>query len=231
MLTKNIFFNSLVIVLVLLCDLIYSQNEIDYSKTVDNSIGVINLPISNGLYHSNTYTIYTTNTYYNKESAINGMVSYNNQSYYNVFLKYDVYQDELIYFQNETNRDGIQLNKENVSDFTLLGKRFQLIDKNKFLKKPEYFEVLGENETIKFLCKHTKSKKAINENNRQYIEFYNYEKLFVLKDNNLDKLNKSWVLKNYPNQKKEIKDFYKSEKNLYEVSKNDFYSKIFNVLK
>ncbi len=212
------------------CSIVFSQQEINYLNTVDNLTNAINLPISNGLYHSNSYNIYTNNTYLKKESATTGVVNYDGQSYYNIFLKYDVYQDELVYFQNENNRDGIQLNSNNVASFSIYDRQFKRVDKNGSIKKAGYYEVLGENEMLSFLCKHSKSRKAINENNRQYIEFYDYEKLFVLKENKLIKLSKGWLIQNYPSLKKEIKDFYTTEKNLYEVSKNSFYSKLFKII-
>lgn len=210
-----------------------AQENKEYSVTLDSIIGKENLIIANGLLHYNDYKINDKkNIYYNNELYTYGSIEYLNQKYYNLKLKYDVYNDNLIFKPaGEAENSGIILHKEKVSEFHIYNKKFININYNKNIESEEtgFFEVnLSKSEFI-FLTKHTKSKKDLIIQNSLKYEFTDNETFFILKDNKLIEIkSKSTLIKIFPEKNKIIKTYFKNNIEIKKANKSLFYLSLFN---
>ena len=75
----------------------YSQNK-NIVKHNDSLVGNENLPINNGLVYYNKYKITSEKTSQFLENKYNlGIVKYNGETYFDINLKYDVFEDVLIF--------------------------------------------------------------------------------------------------------------------------------------
>lgn len=201
---------------------IYSQNnsEVLTYNWFDKSIGIESLDIKNGLLHLNfDKTANNNNRYYISNDFKIGTVNYNNQDYYDLFLKYDIYTDELIlkpYDKSSTTQ--INLIKENITFFKIGEQKFVNLNQAKPFKTGYYEETsIGKN--IFLYTKYYKEKNKVIKDNFSSIEYSQKNEFLLLKENKFYWVNeKNQIIKLYPDSKKNINNFYFSNKAL---KKND----------
>ncbi len=198
-----------------------NQNEIQTYNWFDSAIGKESLEYSAGTAHLNfDSTIDNQHRYYKLDQFKNGNITYNNQSYYNLDLKYDIFTDELIIRPYpENSRIQINLVKEKMNSFMIENEKFvNLKDLNTTYKSGYYEEnIIGDNCIL--YIKYIKAKKSIIEGTSSLISYTPYCEFLLLKENKFILINsKSEIIKLYPKQKRRIDDFYSINKGLKKES-------------
>ncbi|MWB95770.1 hypothetical protein GON26_15485 [Flavobacterium sp. GA093] len=207
-----------------------SEAQTSQEKTIynwyDNSVGKENLDINNGVPHINPYKTIDSNTnmYLVEDEFSKGSVVYDGQIYHNTNLKYDIYRDEIILNpEGASEVIGINLTKRKVTSFSIYNKNFIKIEKEQYTL-PEfstgYYEINEYKDNLFLYIKHQKNiQKKIKEDGifYQYKEHNSYyidyqKKLYPIS-------NKSDVIKIFPEQKKQINEFYVMNK---VIKKADF---------
>ena len=197
------------------------SNEKDYYYWFDSIIGIDNTSLFNGPQYKEKYrTLKGNHKFYQSSQYFIGNIVYDQQPYFNIEMKYDIFEDEIIikspyhitYFI-------IKLIKEKVDSFSINNHHFIKVlinKKDKSKSTPIFYEVIFKNEYLTLFKKHKKNINNRIENNFAYSEFKeNYKFKIFLHDNNYyDVKSKKDFIKLFPNQKKEIKKFYNTNKRL-----------------
>ncbi|MDR7369417.1 hypothetical protein [Flavobacterium aquidurense] len=209
---------------------IYSQTNADIStyKWFDQAINDKDLDIINGTLHTNPYrTVGENNMYYIDDKYESGILIYENQAYYNVKLKYDIYRDILVLNPPQASENmGLNVISSKVQSFSIKGKTFIRIDR-KDNAVPEFSTGYYEENKIAsdfiFYIKHHKDQqKGINDGGVYYIYKENTSFFLDLK-NKIYKINdKSDVVNLFPEQKKQINGFYLMNRELKKSDLNQF---------
>ncbi|MCD0468247.1 hypothetical protein [Flavobacterium sp. JAS] len=193
----------------------------------DNAVGKDNLNINNGVVHSEPFRpMPNKNRYYIDEFNI-GNLSFEGEIYTSVNLKYDIYDDQIIYKQNgESENLPITLIKDKVDFFTFKNKKFVNL-KSESIKFPNLIMGIYEESyvgnDVSLYIKHRKEKIKIFQSDGVYYNFiYNID--FILKYNSFfyKVQSEKDVKKIFPSIKKEINDYYSTNKKLERSDKNLF---------
>lgn len=220
----------------------YSQtnSEISLYTKFDSIVERKNLEIYNGPRHINHYrTIDKSHSYYFTDKFTPGEVLYNKQYYYDIELKYDVNNDQLVLKpMDEYNYLGIILSKEKTASF--------IINKNKFVNLnyanpslPEYIngyyeEIIIGNKLILYI-KNQKTRKKIIDNKQlsdvaeqvTYDEFTDKNTFYIkLRDTFYTINSKKEIITAFPEKKKEIKEYYSKNSELEQSNKELFLENI-----
>ncbi|MBB4800421.1 hypothetical protein HNP37_000460 [Flavobacterium nitrogenifigens] len=215
---------------------LYSQNAKEQSihNLFDNTVGIENLGISNGYAYKDPYnTIDGNNMYYISNDFRKGSVTYEGQTYFDVNLKYGLYKDELIFSPHgESKYSSISLIQDKTSAFTINGRNFVNLNK-KVSPLPElttgYYEVTALREGFNFYIKHFKKLENKTVDNKVYSNFIESNTYFIFYKNTYYTSNsKSEILKIFPNQKKQINDFYAMNRGIRKSDNDQF---MINLLK
>ncbi|MBZ4036262.1 hypothetical protein K6T82_15925 [Flavobacterium sp. 17A] len=218
-----------------ICNL-YSQNikEESIYNFFDNAVGVENLGVNNGYAYKDIYTTIDNNSmYYVSNNFTKGSVNYDGQIYYDVNLKYNTYKDELILSPRaESKYSTISLIQDKTSAFTLNGKNFVYLNK-KLSPLSElttgYYEITALRDGFNFYIKHSKKLENKTVDNKVYSNFIDNNSYFIFYKNSFyNSNNKSEILKIFPNQKKQINDFYAMNRELRKSDNDQF---MINLLK
>ncbi|PXY45308.1 hypothetical protein [Flavobacterium hydrophilum] len=193
----------------------------------DNAVGKDNLNINNGVVHSEPFrTMPKNNRYYIDEFNI-GELSFEDEIYADVNIKYDIYDDQVIYKQNgETDNFPITLIKDKVDFFTIKNKKFVNL-KSETIKFPKIIQGIYEENfvesNISLYIKHRKEKIKVLQADIVYYNYIYYTD-FVIKYNNFFYTVQSEkdIKTIFPSYKKEINDFYKTNKKLEHSDKKQF---------
>lgn len=194
-----------------------NNNEILTYNWFDKSLGKESLDFNNGTGHLNfDKTIDKQNRYYVADEFKSGSITYNGQNYFNLDLKYDIFNDELVLRPYiETTYIQINLLKEKVDFFKIGNEKFVNLKLLPANLKGGYYEetVTGKNSVL--YIKYYKEKREIIKDDHfliRYIQNYDY---VLLKDNKFTLINdKKEIIKLYPEQKRKINDFFFKNKDL-----------------
>lgn len=175
----------------------------------DNAIGVEN----SGLYIGKEYTEnYKFKNGKHKFFEFNGFqkgdVLYDGQPYYDVLLKLDVYENELLVkLPVEKGIAAFTLIKDEVAHFTIGNNKFIKISENleKEGSSSLYHEVLLETINFTFLKKYSADKKTIKEGRWSYVEFLKKDSHALLHKGEYYPIrNKRDILRIFPHYKKQL---------------------------
>jgi hypothetical protein len=212
---------------------IFAQEKEDYLITYDSIIGKENLSITNGLFHYNNYRVNNNkDIYFNTEKYTTGSLIYLGQVYYNLSLKYDAYNDEIVYRSSgNSEKTGISIIKSNVNSFKIHGLNFVNLDKvasdkNDFIKG--FYEEKIKNNVLRFYIKHSKSKREVFIGKSVFVEFSNETDFVLYIDKKFNKIkSKKSIINLFPDKKKMISEYYKNNSELKKKNKNLFFSNLF----
>ncbi|WP_130735433.1 hypothetical protein [Flavobacterium sp. J27] len=203
---------------------IFSQENDSYLNQVDALLTTENLPFNYGKAHLVYFrpVISETNQFFTTELN-NGSLKFDNQTYHNVNIKYDVLNDELVSYNS---KGGLVVDKTKVNYFQ--------IKKNTFVNIPSlgFTEIIHTTETDSLLIKHKKtSKETITSDKTTGYVFSNKKEFYLKKDGVLYKIkSKKSFSQIFPKQKIKISNFYKAYQEKYSESMEQFYSNLLNVL-
>jgi hypothetical protein len=187
----------------------FSQENKNALVWFDNIVGQKNLDINAGIKYSKKYvTIKGNHNFLFEDIFYKGTVTYDNQLYTNISLKYDLFEDNLISLATNTfNELSVILKKDKISSF--------IINNQKFINLKEYGfhkELYNSKKTLLYK-KHAKERSEKQINNYVYSKFKLTSNYFIHYNNKrvLLKKKKDWI-KLFPKKKSLINNFYKVNK-------------------
>jgi hypothetical protein len=203
-------------------------------KYNDSLVGIENLAYNNGLVYDNKYKITSQNTsQFIDNNYNNGILHYNNETYYDVSLKYDAFDDLLLFKPSGQLVLETSLITKQVDYFVLKNLKFKKIEtiSNDNSVNYGYFEEIKINERINLYIKNKKIKKEdIKADQVSYI-FYDYKLYYIYYNLKLQEItSKKNIINIFPTLKKEIKQFYKENRKQKEQNIQLFYQNLFKTI-
>lgn len=193
----------------------------------DNAIGKENLNINNGPLHSNPYrTITNKNRYYIDEFSV-GNISYENQIYFDVKLKYDILEDQVIFKLNkQTDNLAINLIQDKVNFFFIRNKKFINLN-SKIDNLPDfitgYYEENFIGNSLELYIKHSKKRKEIYYFDGFYSDYIENNEFVLKHKNTFQKIDSEKEIKQlFPEYKKAISNFYYINRAIEKSDKKQF---------
>lgn len=182
-----------------------------------NSVYGWDIRLVNGRIYQQPHLRAAGHPYFINREWMQGSVIANGQQFTGIQLQYDIFGDNLIYIHRSA--DGsvnlLQLNKEQVSGFTIKSHRFITLDKERIagLDYPQYFEAL----VLDNVCLLNKWEKKFEQGKVEdfpYGRFLSENKsTFILRQGLLVKIkNRPSLLKCLEDKKPELKQYMKANK-------------------
>lgn len=218
------FFYSLILILLLSASgelLAQASSERDYYNWFDAQIGIENTGIFNGIRYKELYRVNDgKHKFYKSPEYLTGNLVYDGQPYYDIQLKYDLFEDELIIeLQTSSGSSILKLLKDEVDAFEIDDRNFRHLRNTRVYKSNDridgFYEVLTEGTSMTLLKKHRKTRKKVLENRTVLSEFLNDDAYYVYYQDLFYPIkNKNDLIKIFPGIKKQINDFYSGSKYL-----------------
>jgi len=191
------------------------QEENTYYSWFDGLIGIENTNLFNGVeYLDENRTTRENHKFFKLPEFFIGTITYDGQSYSNIEMKYNIYDDKLI--ARLKAQDGsqyiVQLLNEKVKHFEIDNQLFVWVNGNTSEDKITngFYERVLLNENFTLLKKHKKKKvKKLNKQNAFYEFIDTRSKHLIQKDGKfLTISSKNDLMNLFPEQKKALKEFY-----------------------
>lgn len=206
----------------------HSENK-DYYNWFDSIIGLKNSGIYNGIIYNEKFrTIDDNHKFYKTSKFINGNIIYKGQPYYNIEMKYDIYEDKLIVkLPSHSAYIIIQLINDKIDEFFIKNHQFIKIS-NKYEEffnesLSGFYEILNQSKQLNLLKKHRKSRKKRLGQNFVYSQFKDQSEYFISFNGKFYKINsKNEIKKLFPEFEKDINRFYNSNKRLLKSDQDTF---------
>lgn len=192
------------------------QNKIEtenYYLWFDEQVGIENTGLNNGIRYKELYRIKDgKHKFYRTSSFIKGDIIYDEQPYYNIDLKYDLFEDQIIInLQTKNGNSLFQLIKDLISIITIDNKNFVNLYtrqiKNSSNSISGFHEILVSNNTIILYKKHKKIRnkqfeKIVYSKFKSKNEYYFFTEgeYYLIKS-------KGEISKIFPDYRKEINSF------------------------
>jgi hypothetical protein len=205
----------------------------DYYNWFDDQVGIENTGLFNGIRYKELYRIKNgKHKFYKSPDFQNAHLFYDGQPYYDIPLKYDLFEDQLIIsLQTGSGSSIMQLLKEEVTGFELDNKRFVHLKGIEVYKSKDqingFYEVLEEGTSLTLYKKHRKLRKKVLENKAILNEFRNDDLYYVLFENLFYPIkSKNDLVKIFPQRKKQINAFFSGNKYLMDTDYDLFMTQI-----
>jgi hypothetical protein len=202
-----------------------TNSEILLYTKFDSVAGKENLGLNNGTLHVNPYrTIEDNNMYFIADKYSAESVFYDNQPYYNINLKYDIYRDQIVYNPyGQADYVGINLIPEKTFSFTFRGKKFVNLslkkNPNQEYIKGYYEEIIIGNE-INLYTKYHKNILEVIGNEFIYYSFSETNNFIVKYKDTFHTMNtKKEAVTIFPKFKSEINSYYTKNKSMEKSNK------------
>lgn len=228
--------NLVFVVIILFCITTTAQsNSGDLLRSTDQQLGRSSLPYANGKLHLNyDITIAIDNhRYLGDNQFIKGNLQYKGEPYYDLKLKYDIKEDEVVYLPEEDNNYiKVNLIRDYIDAFTLNTKKFENLTKvlsSKF--KKGFYEVALEYKGSILYIKHSKNAIEILKNNKKEIEYFAKKEYLIFYNGNYSSLESERDLQQlFPEKKETIKAYYEKFLKLEKSNKTEFISNLLQQL-
>ena len=210
---------------------IFSQNKNTLKKDYlwfDEQIGIENTGLFNGLRYEEKYRMENGNhKFYKIFEFVIGDIIYDGQPYYNIKMKYDLLDDQIIVNLSTNTGDNIlRLLNSKLNSFTISNSEFiklsnTIVNSNEEIKG--IFQILFKDPGLILYKKNKKKAKKIIAKDYLYYTFKNDDQYYCYVDENYYLINskKDWI-KIFPKQKKVIQSFYSDNKLLYQSNIDSF---------
>lgn len=210
-----------------------SQNK-NFIKQNDSLIGNENLAYNNGVVYYNKFKTTSKNTSQFLENKYNTCtLQYNNQTYYDVGLKYDVFNDLLLFKPKSQMVLETSLITKQVDYFILKNKKFRKLETilSDGTSQLGFFEEVEINAKSTLFIKHKKIYKVDPQSDKVSYIFYDLKIYYIFQNNKLEEISsKASIINLFPTSKKEIKQFYKENRSLKETNIQLFYQNLFKTI-
>lgn len=210
---------------------LFGQEESTYNY-FDKQVGLENTGLFNGIEFINNYNILENEHRFFKTNDFSaGNIRYDDQDYYDVDLKYDLYEDQVI-VKIETKNEEISqilLLKDKIKSFKIGNAYFEKISDSTKANdlKGVFYQLLTENSVTKLYKKNHKRLKKVIDNNAVYYKFLEDKpEYFILTDGKLFEIKKKRdLISQFPGYKKELSKFKWTSRN-YEANDQNLISAI-----
>ena len=194
------------------------EAEKDLYNWFDNTIGLENTAISQGIKYNENFAIKDNkHSFYKSFEYVKGSIKYNGNLYNSVYFKYDLFSEEIIILLEgkQKSRITIQLFKKSIDNFTINNIRFVKVlrENDKLNQDIEFYEEAYKSNFIKLLIKHSKSRKEILYKRRIFFEYTKKKNTYLVFFNNeyIKISSKKSILKTFPKQKSYILSFFEKK--------------------
>lgn len=225
----NFFLVSFLIINTLSVQSQSNSDEINNYNWFDSKIGIENTGIYNGIIYKEKFrTVNGNHKFYLTSQFINGNITYNGQPYFNVEMKYDIYEDILIIkLPDDSGYSIIQLLNDKIDGFSINNHKFLKISKKneKFFNEAisGFYEISYQSKHLNLLKKHIKSRRERIVGNFVYSQFKDESEYIIFFNDEYYKINsKRYLIKLFPKLKKNIKNFYNFNKPLHKLDQDKF---------
>ncbi len=194
-----------------------TNDDITVYNWFDKNLGIESLDIKNGPAHLNFDKTAPNQNRYLADDFKKGSITYNGQHYFDLFLKYDIYSDELVLRPyDEANTTKINLVKDKTKSFTIGNEKFtNLKELNTSIFKGGYYEEVVIKNNITLYIKYYKEKKKSAKDEINLIDYVSKYEYVLLKENKYNLINeKKEIHILFPNSKRKINDFYLMNRDL-----------------
>ncbi len=186
------------------------EEEQSYYNWFDGITGVENSNLYEGTLTVENYALEKgSHRFFKSPNYLVGSIVYDDQAYFNISMKYDIYEDELLLgLRSDSGIKLLQLVKDRVKEFAIDGHRFRSMgcEMDEQAKGFGFYEVLNENASFSFLKKHYKEKFSKYGKNRVFHKFADKTKYFLLYGGRCYPIRtKKDVLKIFPQYRSELK--------------------------
>ncbi|MDX1602305.1 MAG: hypothetical protein R3209_04500 [Salinimicrobium sediminis] len=214
----------------------YSQDHQDNQEPLelfDQIVGIENTGLANGEEYIEPHIIRDDqHKYFLSSSFLKGQVTYDEQLYYPVLLKYNIFDDVLLVFLNTSDGNStIKLHKNKITSFRVDAHTFINVNEDDAVNG--FYEVLLDTNGSLLLKKHFKKVHKELDDNFTYYRFEEDDPAFVVSRNGnyFPVSSKRDFLKVFPEQGKKIKDFYSRNKSLRKNSPDQFMIRLLQTIK
>lgn len=198
-----------------------TDSKFEVLRTFDEIIGLENTKLYNGKRYYSIYKSSEENhNFFTSPNFIKGNINYDGDSFFNVNLKYDTYNDELIFKPNgDKGFINIELIQNKITSFKLRDHHFinskDLKENNNLVNG--YLEIIYNTPTLKLFVKRKKVvTERIKQNKLVYL-FSNEPSFYLTHDAVLSEIKSSKTFKKiFPNLGKELKTEIKENKKRFE---------------
>ncbi|MGB6150659.1 MAG: hypothetical protein WBG48_01600 [Pricia sp.] len=196
-------------------DISYAQSEHKpLYQWFDQQMGTANKGIYNGYNYTEKYrTINKKHKFFRSETFLPGMVHFEGQPYYDLELKYDLYEDNLLLNSKSAPGTTIALKSSQINHFFITGQEFVRLTENntKGLEATGFYQVLLETDILKLFKKNSKNivKKVRKE--LVYYEFKDDNEYLLFYDGKYYPANRRKdLLRLFPKAKQDIGSYFKN---------------------
>jgi len=189
----------------------YSQtSEEPYYNWFDSLISIQNAGLYSGVEYIDTdRATAEAHKFFRTPKFVKGDVVFQNQTYYDVDLKFNVYEDRLVVkLSNQSSENTLAPIKAYTSSFQIGNNQFVLVNDAKAVesKITGYYELLQDNSHFRLLKKHNKSRTTKFDAGRSFYEFKDSRADYLLhnKDGYHRVNSKRELSKLFPQFKREI---------------------------
>lgn len=186
------------------------ENESSIYSWFDGMIGKTNSGIFVGTEYVEHYRMLNEeHKFFDNPNFVNGSVIYDGQPYFDLELKYDLFEDQLLLrYSDQPNSPTLILDKQKVSGFTIKGHQFKNLPLNSTSDSNPYgfLEVLLSNDSIILYEKHHKKIRTRMNDKIQFYEFKERNSYFVFYKGNYYQIDRKRSLASiFPNYKVDLK--------------------------
>lgn len=219
---------TLCICLLFVCSPSFCQDtsQSTYFNWFDKLVRSENSGIYDGIAYEETYrTINDKAKFFKSLDYMNGSVLYASQPYFNLEMKYDVFEDDvLIKLEDRLGGKTIKLFKDKVEKFNIDGHQFVRIENNETLNISGFYEIVLERGQFTLFLKHIKKEFARTDRAFTYHEFIDQKGHTLLEYQGKfhEFETKKEIVTVFPEFKKEINKFYSLARRLEKSDPNEF---------
>jgi hypothetical protein len=198
-----------------------TSDKENYYIWFDGIVGVENSGLFDGLRYKEHYLTQNNNhKFFISQQFLKGNITYDNQPYYAIELKYDIYENDIIVnLEGQSGKSILKLNSDRIDNFTVNGITFhRIITKNSELNG--FYTVLYQNSNITSYKSYRKSVKKYIYKKNVYYQFTDFSDYLLKVDSNFYAIqSKSDLIKIFPFYKNEINFYYN---NNHKLQKSDY---------
>ncbi|SKB37907.1 hypothetical protein SAMN05660903_00492 [Salegentibacter salinarum] len=211
---------------------VFSQEYREVFKNFDELVNIENTNLLYGKeYVEQHATINNKHKFFQTSGFLNGDVVYSGETYYDLDLKYNVFEDLLIVrVKKEGGEATYQLFKNRIESFRIDGRNFINISPKKNAEIQGFFEIFSEDASLKLLKNHRKKLKKILTTNFTYFEFEPEPTQYAVAiSGKYFKVNSQagW-LDVFPEHKEKIESYFSSNQALKETDPDNFLLRLFS---
>ena len=213
----------------------YSQIDTEnkgHYQWFDRIVGEGNNSLYNGNTHLEQYRTEDGNhKFFLMNEYVQADILYDNQAYYGVDMKYDLYEDHVIArLPNQSSYLFVRLIPDKIHSFLINGRRFinyRFLTDTDTQSSSKFYELLFKSSNITLLKKEYKVRSEYINDKQLYSKFSSRNYYAIVYDNSykIVKSRKDFT-RLFPSYKKQISAFFRTNRKLYKSSKDIFYKNL-----